>query len=144
MDRAGAGVELSGDRVEEAAAGEDPVLGVAEPGVAERQHPADAGRDLLHRLDHLVDVDPGGGADGGELQLLLGAEQGEDTALAQGQLRGQPSQGQRLQSLHRRDLRGPGQDQASGLVAALDSVVRPAVLACGWHAPPPLPGLPCY
>src|SRR5581483_3618492 len=72
--RPGMRVELGGRRREEAPAGEDGTLEVAEEVVAERLEPGEGGRRLARRPDHRLREDLGGRVDRGELQLLLRTE----------------------------------------------------------------------
>ena len=79
------------------------------------------------RLDHRGAEALGGGGDRRQLQLLLGAEVGEEAALAHPQLGGEAADRQPLQPLDRGEVDGAVEDRGAGLGA----------LGRGW---PPLTG----
>jgi hypothetical protein len=82
LDRSRSGAHLQDGSGEEAAAREGAAQEVAEEGVAHRNELSDSRRGGEGRFDDLGVEDPSRGVDGGELELLFGAEVGVDAALA--------------------------------------------------------------
>jgi hypothetical protein len=123
-DGAGARGVLVGGACEEAAPGKAPVAGVLEPGLEQRPQPAESGRELQGRLDHGGDEDGAGRPDRGELELLLGAEVGDQAALADRELGGQPPDGDAFEALDGGDVDGLAEDDPSRAVTTAHSAVR--------------------
>ena len=111
--RAGAVVELEGRGREEAAAREDLALGVVDHVVAERPDAREATGRAPRRLDHLADEELRCVIHGRELELLLGAEVGEEAALAHAGRLGEPADRQRLETFLGRERRGRLQDRVA-------------------------------
>src|SRR5213593_4220625 len=89
-DRTGApAVVLLGDSPEEAAAGKHAALEVGQPRVAQRPHAPDATRLGKRRANDLGGEDLRRRLDGREVQLLFGAEVGEQPALADAEVVGE-------------------------------------------------------
>ena len=75
------------------------------------------------RLDHFLCIEFPGLLDGGQLQLFLGAEVGEQPALAHGQLGGQPADAETVQAVYRGQVRGGPENRGPG---------PGAVAGCSW------------
>jgi len=74
------------------------VLHVVEPGVDERQERPDAGV-APAAADDALDEDLAGGVDGGQLEVGLGPEVGEQPALADAELGREPADREPLEAL---------------------------------------------
>ena len=109
--RAWSVVELGRGRGEEAAAGEHLALGVVDHVVAQGPDARKSLRRLAGGIDDLLAKERCGVVDGGQLQLLLRAKVGEETALAQPVRLGEPADGQRLEALLGSQLRRARQDR---------------------------------
>ena len=100
-------------RSEEAATGEDLPLRVADHVVAERPDSCESFRRTAGRIDDLGDEELGRVLDGRQLQLFLGAEVGEQPALAHpGRLR-QPADRKGIEAFLGRQCRGDLEDRGS-------------------------------
>ena len=110
-------VELGLDGVEEAAAAEHLRAEVLQPAIriaCSRARP----RGRPRGPDHVVDEAAAGGVDRRQLQLLLGAEVREQTALAHAQLGREPADGQALEPFDGGDVGRRLQDRLARGVAA--------------------------
>ena len=117
-DGAGVGVDLRGDRGEEAAAGKDAAFEVGKECFAECAEASDPGGRRACGVDDLGLEDRVGGLDGRELQFLLGAEVREEAALAHPDRVRESSEREPFDALDRRQLRCLAQDR----LAAADAV----------------------
>ena len=115
-------VQLRYHRGEEAAARVDVFLHVPHVVVDEGVQPLDAGRSRERRVDHLLVVEGVRGLDRRELQLLLGAEVGEQAALAHPHGLRQAADGEPADALDGDELSRRAEDR---LAAAL--TVAPAL-----------------
>ena len=122
--RAGPPVELERRGREEASAAEDLALHVAEPGVGQREDLLDPAADA-RRCDDLVEEDLAGRLHRRHLQLDLRAEVGEQAALADAQLLGEPADGEALEALGGRDLDGVVEDRLARAVTTCAAAVSP-------------------
>ena len=113
FDRTRVGVELGCGRDEEAAAGEDAAFEVAEEGFAERFEAGEGRSTASVGRDHVVAEDLGRGLDGGELQLLLGAEVGVEAALAHADVLGEAPDRESLEPFDGREAGGGVEDRAA-------------------------------
>src|SRR5919199_122235 len=96
-----AAVKLRGGGGEKAASAEHPAAHVHEPDVAQLPQAREPPPCAEGRADDLAYEDFARGLDGGELQVLLGAEVGEEPALTHPHLGRQPADGQTFQALRR-------------------------------------------
>ena len=119
----GAAVELGLDVAEEAAAGEDLGAEVLQPVLEQRLEAGAAAGEVARGADDVVDEAPAGGVDRRQLQLLLGAEVGEQAALAHVQLGREAADRQALQALDGGEVGGRLEDRLAGRVAAAPAAV---------------------
>ena len=132
LDRPGASAHLQRGGGEEASAGEDAALHVAEEGLTRCGQLAQAGRGGERRLHDLLVEDPLRLLHGGQLQLLLGPEVRVETALADAGRRREVSDGQALQPVDGGQRRGGAQDRLAGALPVCPGPARPgAALARG-------------
>ena len=103
-------VELRHRRGKEAPTGEGSPLHEGEVPITESVERRDTGRVGQAREDHLVNIDLSGMLDRRQLQVLLGAEVGEESAFAHREVGGESTKGQALETLHARDGRRNLQD----------------------------------
>jgi hypothetical protein len=128
-NRARLHVDLGQRRREEAAAGERLDLEVAEVAVDEPAQPLEPVRRIGRRLEHLRGEERARGLDGGELQLLLGAEVGEKTALTHPDRVGEPGDREPAKTLNCREPRCLVEDRSP---AALAVAAAPAPVVPVW------------
>src|SRR5690606_27335605 len=102
-------VELCRDGEEETSAIEHAALGVVEPGAHQSCDPPCTLGVRPHGIDHDVHEECASGFDRGQLQLLLGAEERRDAALARLDLACEPGDREALEAVGRRDLYGARQ-----------------------------------
>lgn len=100
-DRAGVRIDLGRDGGEEAAAGKDSALQMAEEGFAQRAEPGDSRWCLVRYPDHLGTEDLVRGLDRRELQLLFRAEVREESALAHADRVGEAADRETLDAVDR-------------------------------------------
>ena len=112
---AGAAVELSDAAAKKQPPRKTSRAHVVEPGVREADQAADAGAGAAP-ADHLVDEDVAGRVDRGELKLDLGAEVGEQAALADAEIRCEPADREALEPLLGGDLDRAGKNRVPGLL----------------------------
>ena len=110
-------IHLRGDGGEEATAGEDAVLHVPQKSLAQLAQPLDPRGSGRCGLDHLLGEQRTGRLDGGQLELLLGAEVREEAALAHPDRLGQAADREAAEALDRRELRGFTEDRVTAAAA---------------------------
>src|SRR5262245_3674010 len=98
-NRPGMGVELRGNRGEEATTWEHAAFEVTQERFAQRAEPRDPCGGFQRGSDDLTAEDLIGGLDGRKLQLFLGSEVGEETALAEAHGGRETSDGQAFYAL---------------------------------------------
>ena len=123
-------VDLGRSRCEEAAAREDAPFDVREEAFAERLERAPGGRLSLGGADDLLVEDLAGGLDRRELQFLLRAEVGVETALRDAYVAGEPGDREAVQPIGRGELRRGAHDRLVGPLA-----VRAPLPKFGRHMP---------
>lgn len=145
VDAARARIHLRQEGGEEASAREDLALDVGEVGLAQGLEPRESLGGLEGRPHDLLLEDRSRGLDGRQLELLLRAEMGVQTALADAERFGESPDGQPVDPLHRGDPSGDLQDCGVGPFAVpappapvtrltrgschLDKIARPFVLS---------------
>src|SRR5439155_3164688 len=106
-----ANVVLLGHGPEVTASRKDSALEVGHPALAKRPNATDPAGQGQGWADDLVREDLRRGVDSCHVQLLLGAEMGEQAALAHAEVAREALQGDSLQALGRADLGGMEQDR---------------------------------
>ena len=125
--RTGMGIHLGGDRGEEATAGEDALFDVPQEVLGEPAQPLEPVGGSRGRLDHLLGEEGARRLDRGELELLLGAEVGEEPALAHPDGVRQSADRKPADALDRGESCGFAQDRVTAALA----VAAPPARAVG-------------
>jgi hypothetical protein len=116
-NRAGAIIEFQRSGGEKASAGKGFLFAVGEQVFAEGAEETEAA-ELGGGADNLCDEDVAGFVHDGALQILFGAEVGEEAALADAEGSGEFADGEAFQAFQGRDVDGFAEDGAAGFEAA--------------------------
>src|SRR5258707_13561599 len=124
-------IEPGGGSGKKAGAPEDAATCVVQPRVAERPKAGQSTGCHQPPTHDRINENLAGALDGGQLQLLFGAERSEKAALAHLQLAGQLTDGKALQPLCGSKMHCQVQDLTARALSALEAAIRVRVLASG-------------